>query len=126
MFYMKKILSVLFCLLLVVASLSANTSTNKISIDSDQLLVQPVIINANSKTDKIVVDNPFAGAWSFYLNVIIVFGGALMLLRLATELVGAVIFEGEDSMTNVRKVFIRFATHIGVILLSFGLIALIF
>ena len=122
---MKKILSVLFCLLLVVASLSANTSTNNISIDSDQLAVQPTVIGKTADS-KVSVDNPFAGAWSFYLNVIIVFGGALMLLRLATELVGAVIFEGEDSMTNVRKVFIRFATHIGVILLSFGLIALIF
>ena len=122
---MKKILSVLFCLLLVVASLSANTSTNKISIDSDQIAVQPTVIGKTADS-KVSVDNPFAGAWSFYLNVIIVFGGALMLLRLATELVGAVIFEGEDSMTNVRKVFIRFATHIGVILLSFGLIALIF
>lgn len=122
---MKKILSVLFCLLLVVASLSANTSTNNISIDSDQIAVQPTVIGKTADS-KVSVDNPFAGAWSFYLNVIIVFGGALMLLRLATELVGAVIFEGEDSMTNVRKVFIRFATHIGVILLSFGLIALIF
>lgn len=122
---MKKVLTVL-CLMMVVMSLSANTSSNNISLDSDYLLVQPVIINANSSSNKIEVDNPFAGAWSFYLNIIVVFGGALMLLRLATELVAAVIFEGEDSMSNVRKVLIRFATHIGVILLSFGLIALIF
>lgn len=110
---------------MIVMSLSANTQSNQISIDSETIAVQPTLIGADSSS-KVEVANPFAGAWSFYLDVIIVFGGALMLLRLATELVAAVIFEGEDSMTNVRKVFIRFATHIGVILLSFGLIALIF
>lgn len=117
---MKKI-TVVLCLLMVVMSLSAETGE---SIASESIAVQPILVGSD-KTE-VVVDNPFSGAWSFYLNIIVVFGGGLMLLRFATELVAAVIFEGEDSMSNVRKVIVRFVTHIGMVLLSFALIALIF
>ncbi len=92
-------------------------------IDSEYISVQPVLIGSKQKT---AVVNPFAGAWGFYLNIIVVLGGGMMVLRFAVELVGAIVFSTEDSTVEVRKVLIRFLVHLGVIMMAFGVIALIF
>lgn len=95
------------------------------SLDSENIAVKSILIN-NPTGKKTTVVNPFAGAWGFYLNIIVVLGGGMMLLRFAVELVGAIIFSTEDSTVEVRKVIVRLAVHLGVVGLSFGLLYLIF
>lgn len=128
---MKKI-SILLCLLVLtvnifaannVVSDSGQSIKTGTQIDSENIEVQPVIIGSKQK---VAVVNPFAGAWGFYLNIIVVLGGGMMLLRFAVELVGAIVFSTEDSTVEVRKVLVRFLVHLGVVMMSFGVIALIF
>lgn len=128
---MKKI-SILLCLLVLAVNIFAANNVVSVSgqsiktgtqIDSENIEVQPVIIGSKQK---VAVVNPFAGAWRFYLNIIVVLGGGMMLLRFAVELVGAIVFSTEDSTVEVRKVLVRFLVHLGVVMVSFGVIALIF
>lgn len=129
---MKKTAILLLLLVLAVNIFAANNVANSESatgasvgtqIDSANIQVQPVIIGSKQKT---TVVNPFAGAWGFYLNIIVVLGGGMMLLRFAVELVGAIVFSTEDSTVEVRKVLVRLLVHLGVVMMSFGVIALIF
>ena len=94
-----------------------NDTTTHADISGEKITVRPILTTKS----KVAVVNPFAGCWGFYLKVIIgALGGSLMLLRFATELVGAVIYEGEDSSSKVRQVIIRFLVHVGVAVLGFS------
>ena len=130
---MKKIALMLFVLAFLVTGVFAAGTENNIQglfmyksdttthadISGEKVTVRPTLIGGS----KVAVVNPFAGCWGFYLKVIIgALGGSLMLLRFATELVGAVIYEGEDSTSKVRQVIIRFLVHVGVAVLGFSAI----
>ena len=119
---MRKIF--IFVLLFTISlSLFADDTDNS-SIASPYLTVAPTLTGNGEET---VVKNPFVGAWSFYLKVIVgTIGGAAVLLRFAFELVSAVIFEGEDSTSAVRKVLVRLLTHLGIVVIAFGMLVFVF
>lgn len=120
---MKKIF-VFFLLFAISLSLFADSSSSNTTIASPYLTVEPTLTGRGEES---VVKNPFVGAWSFYLKVIVgTIGGAAVLLRFAFELVSAVIFEGEDSTSAVRKVLVRLLTHLGIIVIAFGMLVFIF
>lgn len=121
---MKKFLIFLFISTILTTGLFAvdQVQAGKVgnTIDSPVITVRPILIGGDRNVG---VENPFAGCWGFYLKIIIgALGGSLMLLRFATELVGAVIYEGEDSSSKVRQVIIRFLVHVGVAVLGFSAI----
>lgn len=121
---MKKFLIFLFISTILTTGLFAvdQVQAGKVgnTIDSPVITVRPILIDGDRNVG---VENPFAGCWGFYLKVIIgALGGSLMLLRFATELVGAVIYEGEDSSSKVRQVIIRFLVHVGVAMFGFSAI----
>lgn len=121
---MKKFLIFLFISTILTTGLFAvdQVQAGKVgnTIDSPVITVRPILIGGDRNVG---VQNPFAGIWGFYLKIIIgALGGSLMLLRFATELVGAVIYEGEDSSSKVRQVIIRFLVHVGVAVLGFSAI----
>lgn len=121
---MKKFLIFLFISTILTTGLFAvdQVQAGKVgnTIDSPVITVRPILIGGDRNVG---VQNPFAGIWGFYLKIIIgVLGGSLMLLRFATELVGAVIYEGEDSSSKVRQVIIRFLVHVGVAMFGFSAI----
>lgn len=121
---MKKFLIFLFISTILTTGLFAvdQVQAGKVgnTIDSPVITVRPILIGGDRNVG---VENPFAGIWGFYLKIIIgVLGGSLMLLRFATELVGAVIYEGEDSSSKVRQVIIRFLVHVGVAMFGFSAI----
>ena len=96
-----------------------------VTIDSNYIEVQPILIDGSDST-KVTVINPFAGAWAFYVRIIIVVGGGLMLLRLAAEVLGAVIFNGDNGPDKLRQVILRFMAVVVVAGLAFSLIWIIF
>lgn len=121
---MKKFLIFLFISTILTTGLFAvdQVQAGKVgnTIDSPVITVRPILIGGDRNVG---VQNPFAGIWGFYLKIIIgALGGSLMLLRFATELVGAVIYEGEDSSSKVRQVIIRFLVHVGVAMFGFSAI----
>lgn len=121
---MKKFLIFLFISTILTTGLFAvdQVQAGKVgnTIDSPVITVRPILIGGDRNVG---VENPFAGIWGFYLKIIIgALGGSLMLLRFATELVGAVIYEGEDSSSKVRQVIIRFLVHVGVAMFGFSAI----
>lgn len=121
---MKKFLIFLFISTILTTGLFAvdQVQAGKVgnTIDSPVITVRPILIGGDRNVG---VENPFAGIWGFYLKIIMgVLGGSLMLLRFATELVGAVIYEGEDSSSKVRQVIIRFLVHVGVAMFGFSAI----
>jgi hypothetical protein len=119
-------LIVFLLVLFTVVSISAEDNTAGLTIGSQYLEVQPVLIGGSEAT-KTTIINPFAGAWDFYLKIIVVVGGALMLLRFAVELVEAIVFksEGGDS-AKLKEVFYRFIVVISIVMVSFGIIAIFF
>lgn len=124
---MKKFFILLLVLIAVASNLyagddNASQSLAGNSLDSRTVYVKPIMIGSSSATSKLIpVNNPFSGIWGFYLQIVIgAIGGGLMLVRFATELVAAVIYEGEDSSSRVRKVIIRFLVHVGVAVLGFS------
>ncbi len=121
-------LIVLMFILLVSVSLWADDEasvTAGVTIDSAYMEVQPILLN-NSGTKKVTVVNPFAGAWAFYVRIIVVIGGGLMLLRLAAEVVGALIFNGENGPEKLRQVILRFIAVVTVVGFAFALVWIIF
>lgn len=121
---MKKII-VISVLLLLTLSLFAESTVNS-SIADPYITIKPTLTGRGAN-EGVTVKNPFVGAWSFYLKIIVaVIGGSAMLLRFAFELVSAIIFEGEDSSSAVRKVIVRLLTHLGIISIAFGLLVLVF
>ena len=124
---MKKIFIILMAMMLVTSSLYAAeeaVQTVGVTLDSRVIKIRPYMIG-DKKTTVSVVNNPFSGIWGFYLQIVIgAIGGGLMLIRFATELVAAVIYEGEDSTAKVRKVIIRFLVHVGVAVLGFSTLSL--
>ena len=127
---MKKIFIILMAMMLVTSSLYAAeepVQTVGVTLDSRVIKIRPYMIGSSSDTRKVsVVNNPFSGIWGFYLQIVIgAIGGGLMLIRFATELVAAVIYEGEDSTAKVRKVIIRFLVHVGVAVMGFSTLSLL-
>lgn len=121
---MKKLLIFLFISTILTTGLFAvdQVQAGKVgnTIDSPVITVRPILIGGDRNVG---VENPFAGIWGFYLKIIIgAVGGSLMLLRFAAELVGAVIYEGEDSSSKVRQVIIRFLVHVGIAVAGFSAI----
>ena len=111
----KKILLVLVLTVLVVGGVFADSSSDPATTDLD------------SKTFTIFgrqVDNPFAGAFSFFLKVIIGgVGGALMALRFTFDFMHALIMNGNEGMPGeLQKVVIRFVVHFTVALLGSAVI----
>ena len=125
---MKKIFIILMAMMLVTSSLYAAeeaAQTVGVTLDSRVIKIRPYMIG-DKKTTVSVVNNPFSGIWGFYLQIVIgAIGGGLMLIRFATELVAAVIYEGEDSTAKVRKVIIRFLVHVGVAVMGFSTLSLL-
>lgn len=125
---MKKIFIILMAMMLVTSSLYAAeeaVQTVGVTLDSRVIKIRPYMIG-DKKTTVSVVNNPFSGIWGFYLQIVIgAIGGGLMLIRFATELVAAVIYEGEDSTAKVRKVIIRFLVHVGVAVMGFSTLSLL-
>lgn len=131
---MRRLLIVLLVLLTAATLIAkepegAGTAGDKAfgqTIGSSNIEVQPILIGGSDST-KTVIINPFAGAWDFYLKVILVVGGALMLLRFALELVSAVIFESDvDNISKIRQVLVRFIVVISIVCFSYALIGLVF
>ena len=125
---MKKIFVILLTMMLVASSLYAAedaVQTVGVTLDSRVIKIRPYMIGDKNTTVS-VVNNPFSGIWGFYLQVVRgAIGGGLMLIRFATELVAAVIYEGEDSTAKVRKVIIRFLVHVGVAVMGFSTLSLL-
>lgn len=91
-------------------------------LDSPTINVKPLLNNDTA----VEVENPFAGIWGFYLKIIIGFiGGSLMVVRFATEISAAVIYEGEESTGKIRQAIIRFLVHVGIASIGFILISLL-
>lgn len=123
---MKKIMLVLIMAMVVLGSAIAGPSVSS-KYTAGESGAGTRAIDLDSKTFTIFgrqVDNPFAGAFSFFLKIIIgAVGGALMALRFTVELAHALIMNGNEGMPGeLQKVVIRFIIHFSVALLGTAVI----
>lgn len=124
---MKKIMLVLIMAMVVLGSAIAGPSVSNVKYTTGESGAGTRTIDLDSKTFTIFgrqVDNPFAGAFSFFLKIIIgAVGGALMALRFTVELAHALIMNGNEGMPGeLQKVVIRFIIHFSVALLGTAVI----